>query len=293
MRLPNELVKREKCTYIQTWHGTPLKRLALDMTEVHMEGETSVEEYKQKFRKNSGTWDYLISQNAFSSQVFRSAFDFHKEILEIGYPRNDILFVKNKKKIAEKVKRELGIPVEKKLILYAPTWRDDEYYREGEYKFSSPLDYRKMREAFSDEYCMIAKYHYLVKDPIDWSEYKGFLFPCDMSYDISRLYLAADILITDYSSVMFDYSILDRPMFFFAYDLEKYRQELRGFYFDLLKEAPGPVVETTEALIEAVKTYQREDYKERIEAFHEKYNSADQGTASRQAVEVILRNMER
>ena len=289
LRLPNELVKRKGCTYIQTWHGTPLKKLALDMTQVHIEGEEDLETYQENFRKNAKTWDYLISQNPFSTKVFRRAFDYHKKILEIGYPRNDVLFVKNKKRAAEKIKKRLGIPVDKKLMLYAPTWRDDEYYREGEYKFSSPLDYQKLKENFGGEYCMIAKYHYLVKDPIDWSEYQGFLYPCDMSYDISYLYLAADLLITDYSSVMFDYSILDRPMFFFAYDLKKYEGVLRGFYFDFLKEAPGPVVETTDDLIAAIKDYDRKEYEERIEAFHKKFNPADDGKAAKKVVQLICK----
>ena len=287
LRLPNELVKRKGCTYIQTWHGTPLKKLALDMTQVHIGGEEDLGAYQEEFRKNTRTWDYLISQNPFSTKIFRHAFDFHKKVLEIGYPRNDVLFVKNKKRAAQKIKKRLGIPEDKKLMLYAPTWRDDEYYREGEYKFASPLDYRMLWEYFGGEYCMIAKYHYLVKDPIDWSEYEGFLYPCDMSYDISYLYLASDLLITDYSSVMFDYSILDRPMFFFAYDRKRYEDVLRGFYFDFPEEAPGPVVETTEELVEAIKQYDRKKYEERIRAFHEKFNSVEDGTAAKKVVRLI------
>lgn len=288
LRLPNELVKRKECTYIQTWHGTPLKRLALDMEQVHIEGETSLEEYQENFRKNAATWDYLISQNSFSSRIFRRAFDFHGTILQIGYPRNDLLFQKKRKAIARKVKKKLGIPLDKKLMLYAPTWRDDEYHREGEYKFSNAMDYDLMQKQFGEEYCMVAKYHYLVKDPIDWSRYKDFLYPCDMSYDISYLYLAADCLITDYSSVMFDYSILHRPMFFFAYDLEKYENELRGFYFDFLAEAPGPVVQTTQELVRAIQGYEPREYEERCQAFYEKYNSVDKGNASKKVVELIM-----
>jgi CDP-glycerol glycerophosphotransferase len=94
-RLPKYIVKRPGCTYIQTWHGTPLKKLALDMDSVFMAGEKGIDNYKKNFYDNAQTWDYLISQNHFSTEIFRRAFAFHKEMLEIGYPRNDVLFAKN------------------------------------------------------------------------------------------------------------------------------------------------------------------------------------------------------
>lgn len=303
LRLPNEIVKREGCSYIQTWHGTPLKKLALDLDNVFMEGEEGIEKYKEEFKKNTATWDYLISQNRYSSEIFRRAFDFHGRILEIGYPRNDLLFLKNKEKISLKMKKRLGIPEDKKVMLYAPTWRDDQYFKEGEYKFSSSLDYGLMREEFEDEYCMVAKYHYLVKDSIDWSLYEGFLYSCDMSYDISYLYLMADILITDYSSVMFDYGILGRPMYFFAYDLEDYRDRLRGFYFDFINEAPGPVVTTTKELAAAIKCgtersfawgeglVSAKGYGDRYAAFYERFDSVEKGNASKKTVRLIERSI--
>ena len=91
-RLPNYIRKRRKTKYLQTWHGTPLKKLALDMDTYQMAGNQTKEEYQEEFKKNSSTWDYLISQNHFSSQIFRRAFAFHGSMLEIGYPRNYLLF---------------------------------------------------------------------------------------------------------------------------------------------------------------------------------------------------------
>ena len=90
-RMPKYIIKRKGVTYIQTWHGTPLKKLALDMEDVSMAGEKDIETYKYNFAKNAATWDYLISQNEFSTKVFRQAFAFYKQMLEIGYPRNDII----------------------------------------------------------------------------------------------------------------------------------------------------------------------------------------------------------
>jgi CDP-glycerol glycerophosphotransferase len=286
-RLPRYIIKKTKGTYIQTWHGTPLKKLALDMDTVHMAGETGIDNYKKNFTENTETWDYLISQNRFSSEIFRRAFAFDKEMLEIGYPRNDILFAKNNEKDINELKNQLGIPQGKKVILYAPTWRDNEFYAKGHYKFNRAMDFDLCQEKLSDEYVMIVKYHYLVKDKIDWSPYQGFIYSCNLSYDISLLYLIADLLITDYSSVMFDYSLLKRPMHFFCYDLEEYRDTLRGFYFDFLAEAPGPVTLTTERLIDSILHYNPEDFKDRQEAFYHKYNHADDGKASKKVVDLI------
>lgn len=291
-RLPKYIIKRPGCTYIQTWHGTPLKKLALDMDSVYMAGETTIEEYKKNFRENSGTWDYLISQNSFSTEVFRRAFDYRREILEIGYPRNDVLFHKNNGNEIRKLKEKLGLPLDKRIILYAPTWRDNEFHGNGKYKFNPRIDFSLLKEGLGEDYVMIVKYHYLVMDQIDWTPYGDFIRSFDMSYDISVLYLVSDLLITDYSSVMFDYSLLNRPMLFYCYDLEEYKDNLRGFYFNLLEEAPGPVVRTTKELLHAIRDYNSQEYRIKYEAFRTKYNHADDGKASQKVVQLLERIIE-
>ena len=150
-RQPEFLRKRYRVDYIQTWHGTPLKKLGLDMDNVFMAGETGIEAYHESFRCNAATWDYLISQNPFSTEVFRRAFGFKGEMLETGYPRNDVLFSNNTKEHIMCIKEELGLPVDKKIMLYAPTWRDDEASGIGRYRFSVALDINMMREAFEGE----------------------------------------------------------------------------------------------------------------------------------------------
>lgn len=288
-RQPEFLIKREETRYIQTWHGTPLKKLALDMEQVDTIVSNSIEQYHEEFRKNTSTWDYLISQNHFSTQIFRRCFAFeNKPILEIGYPRNDILFHKNSPKDILKIKEKYGLPTNKKLILYAPTWRDNEFYDQGSYKFSSRLDFDMARKQLGDKYVFLVKYHYLVADKIDWSKYEGFVFSFDEKADISRLYLIADYLVTDYSSVMFDYSILQRPIFFFAYDLENYKDNLRGFYFDFLKEVPGPISRSTEQLVDDIQNYQPQNWKEKYQKFSMKYNHVDDGRASEKIVDLII-----
>ncbi len=287
-RMPTYLKKRKDAVYIQTWHGTPLKRLALDMKQVSMEGEKSLEDYKRKFAKNTRTWDYLLSQNSYSTEIFRRAFAYNKEILEIGYPRNDILFKDNNSATISLIKKRLGLPLDKKIILYAPTWRDNEHYGSLKYRFSSQMDYSYLMEELSQDYIILLKAHYLVGEQIDISKYQGFIYQFKASFDIAELYLVSDILVTDYSSVMFDYSILRRPMIFFTYDLEEYKDTLRGFYFDFIKEAPGPFALTTKQLVRAIQDYNFEEYRDKYDAFSVKYNHADDGLASKKIVDLIF-----
>ena len=289
-RQPKFIRKKEDQHYIQTWHGTPLKKLALDMDSVNMARGNDIEVYKENFRNNTKTWDYLVAQNDYSAKIFERCFDFHKTMLCTGYPRNDILFKKNNPEDIRKLKESIGLPLDKKIILYAPTWRDDEYDASGKYEFKPKLDFMKMKEALGKDFVMAVKYHYLIGDRIDWSDYKGFVYPFTAQAEINVLYLVSDLMITDYSSVMFDYSLLHRPMFFYAYDLEKYRDSLRGFYFDFLAEIPGPVSQTTEELIkdlmEPESTYE-EKYGEKEKAFYAKFHTYDRGTASDSIISLI------
>ncbi|MDO5818785.1 MAG: CDP-glycerol glycerophosphotransferase family protein [Methanobrevibacter sp.] len=285
------LRKNKKAKYVQTWHGTPLKKLALDMEYMDMNGSQDIERYHQEFRDNSLLWQYLISQNPFSSEIFRSAFDFKGEMLEIGYPRNDILINRNNAEDIDEIKGRFNIPKDKKIILYAPTWRDNQYHDNNEYKFATEMDFDKMHKELGDEYTLIVKFHYLVKENIDWSRYDNFVIECDAEWDIQELYLISDMMITDYSSVMFDYSILKRPMIFFAYDLDNYKNNLRGFYFDMFEEVPGPICQTNEEMIEFIKNYTEEDYQtqfgEKYKKWSEKFNPFDDGNASKKVIELI------
>ena len=285
------LKKNKKTKYIQTWHGTPLKKLGLDMDYLNMSGDQDIEKYHENFTKNSAAWQYLISQNSYSSEIFRRAFAFKGEMLEIGYPRNDILVNNNNDEYIDKLKAKFNIPKDKKVILYAPTWRDNEYYQKGEYKFATEMDFDQMHKELGDDYVLIVKFHYLVKENIDWSKYSGFVIECDAQWDIQELYLVSDIMITDYSSVMFDYAILRRPMLFFTYDLEFYKDSLRDFYFDMLEEVPGPLIENTADLVNEIKNLNIEEYEaeygEKYDRFQNKYNEFDKGTASKYIIDLI------
>ena len=289
--------KRSGVKYLQTWHGTPLKKLGLDIDTMNMAGESKdIEAYREAFRKEAAQWDWLISQNPFSSETFRRCFAFKGTMLETGYPRNDCL--------VRAVTRKAGDSDSRITLLYAPTWRDDRYIGGGWYAYSSPLDLNRLHDLIGDRFRIMIKPHYLVRIR-KWDIPKelvksGFVTVCGHSDEINGLYLKADAMITDYSSTMFDYSLLGRPMIFYAYDIEEYAGQLRGFYFDFEKEAPGPVCRSTEELAQAIEEAfpagiggispapeWNEKYAERIARFTGKYNTFDDGNAYRKVWEAI------
>ncbi len=286
-RQPEWVKKRKGNVFLQTWHGTPLKKLVFDLEDIN----SATPRYKNQTYQQSRAWDYLIAANQYSSDIFRRCFMYDNTMLETGYPRNDIMHYENKEEIAAQVKAKLGIPKDKKTILYAPTWRDDEYYTKGRYKFSLKLDLDLLKEKLGDEYVILLRTHYFIADALDVSALKGFAYNLSKYDDISELYLISDILITDYSSVFFDYANLKRPMLFFTYDLEKYRDILRGFYIDIEEELPGPLLFTTEEVIWAVGNIRQiqEKYRDKYVAFYDKFCSWEDGQASRKAAEAVFK----
>lgn len=287
-RLPLWIPKPDKTIYLQTWHGTPLKKLAADMDEVHMPG-TNTEKYKKNFIMEANKWNYLVSPNNYSTKIFKRAFQFNKTIIESGYPRNDYLINNNTEGEIRRIKKAANLPTDKKVILYAPTWRDNQYYTIGRYKFDLQMDLNRMQEELADNYIIVLRLHYLVAEQLALKGHEDFVYDLSTYEDIRELYLISEMLITDYSSVFFDYAILKRPMIFYVYDIEEYRDKLRGFYFDLEKEAPGPLVKTTEELIAEIKKLDNgyilgED----IANFNKKFCYLEDGQASQRVVEEIF-----
>ncbi len=285
-RLPLWASKSPQTVYVQTWHGTPLKRLGLDIEQVHMPG-TNTKKYKRNFTREAAKWDYLISPNGYSTEIFRQAFDFKKKVIESGYPRNDFLIQSNNAVASAKIKNACGLPIDKKVILYAPTWRDNQFYAKGRYKFDLQLDLDAMKKELGDEYIILLRLHYLVSENLDLSGMEGFVFDVSSYEDIRDLYLISDLLITDYSSVFFDYANLKRPMIFFVHDIEEYRDQLRGFYFDFEKEAPGPLVRTTEDVIKEIRAIDQHSFTP-SEDFYKKFCHLENGRASEQVVKEIF-----
>ena len=256
--------------------ATPLKRLAFDQEEVTAASPT----YKAQFYRQKQEWDYLIAANRFSSDIFKSCFMYtNGKMLEIGYPRNDLMYADNKDEIAKNLREKLGIPNDKKTILYAPTWRDDEYYGKGQYKFKLKLDLELMKQYLGDKYVVLLRTHHYIADKIDVTGLEDFAFNLSKYDDITEIYLISDICITDYSSVFFDFANLKRPMLFYTYDIDKYRDVLRGFYIDMEKELPGPLVYSTQEVIDTIINIDEMNakYEERYQQFYDRFCSIDDG----------------
>ncbi|UZX47264.1 bifunctional glycosyltransferase family 2 protein/CDP-glycerol:glycerophosphate glycerophosphotransferase [Staphylococcus capitis] len=294
-RTPLYLNKKDNQTYIQTWHGTPLKRLANDMKVVRMPG-TTTSRYKRNFNCETSRWDYLISPNRYSSEIFRSAFWMDEpRILEIGYPRNDVLVNRaNDQDYIDEIKTNLNLPSDKKVIMYAPTWRDDEFVSKGKYLFELKIDLENLYNELGDDYVILLRMHYLISNALDLTGYENFAVDVSNYNDVSELFLVSDCLITDYSSVMFDYGILKRPQFFFAYDIDKYDKGLRGFYMDYMKDLPGPIYTEPYGLAKKLKDLDKvqDEYQDQIDAFYDRFCSVDDGKASQYIGELIHKDIE-
>lgn len=286
------IAKAEGQVFLQTWHGTPLKRLRCDIEIEAGNALNSLEEINQKNDLDVVRYDYFISPSSFASEKFRTAFNLEKLgkediIIETGYPRNDLLY-NYSEEYGEAIRRKLGIPDDKKVVLYAPTFRDNQHDGAG-YTYDTHIDFDRLQKELKDEYVVLFRAHYFVASQFDFSKYEGFIFDASGLDDITPLYIIADLLITDYSSVFFDYANLKRPMVFYMYDLEEYATGIRGFYIDI-NELPGPIVKTEEELIQAIKNTDEliEEYADVYRAFNAKYNYLDDGSASRRVVDIII-----
>lgn len=289
-KLPKYVLKKPSQIYLQTWHGTPLKKLAHDI--VVPEGTTfyrsgmSIEEMRSTYDDDVSKYNYMISPSAFTTEVFQSAFKIERQrLIETGYPRNDILSNYQNSDL-EAIKAKLSLPSNKKVILYAPTWRDNSFNLKG-YTFKLKVDFKKWQKILGKDYVVIFKPHYLIVNDFDLEGVKNFVYFVDPKEDISSLYLIADILVTDYSSVFFDYAILKRPIYFYMYDLDSYRDELRGFYLDIYHDLPGKVIENEDILLEKI-SQSEFDY-DKLKLFNQRFNNHEDGNASKRVLDILFK----
>ncbi|WP_433474620.1 bifunctional glycosyltransferase/CDP-glycerol:glycerophosphate glycerophosphotransferase [Spirillospora sp. CA-142024] len=277
--------KREDQTYVQCWHGTPLKKLGYDVKQMPFKRTEGVDWMQYDVPQ----WDLLLAQNTFSVPLFRRAFGYAGDVLESGYPRNDVLSSPHREEIAGAVRRRLGIPDGKRVVLYAPTWRDDFHHAIGKRAFRLEFELDRFRAALGRDHVLLLRTHYLVTD-------RPRLRPGDCVMDvsvypdISELFLISDVLVTDYSSSMFDFAVTGRPMVFFTYDLERYRDHVRGFYFDFDAEAPGPLLGTTQEVVEALREPDALDagFRDARAAFAARYCPHDDGHAASRVLDRVL-----
>ncbi|RSS81088.1 bifunctional glycosyltransferase family 2 protein/CDP-glycerol:glycerophosphate glycerophosphotransferase [Streptomyces sp. WAC06614] len=284
---PLALAKRPGTTYIQTWHGSALKRMGFHEPRTKAQGRAG----QAKFQKAIDRFDHFLVRSEHDVRTLAKGFRLRDEVLlRTGYPRNDALVAAHRAELdsGERVRgplaSELGIDPDKKVLLYAPTFRANaDGHVEG---FTFPFDVEEFAERLGDRFVLLVRTHYLNSVSLPPSV-AGRVIDVSRHHDITPLLALADGLITDYSSVMFDYSVLDRPMLFFAYDYDTYANDIRGTYFDLKEKAPGPVVATADELFQAISAFEEADakYAEARQRFLAEFGEYDRGDAARQIVE--------
>lgn len=280
-RIPFRIVKKTDQVFIQCWHGTPLKKMAHDI-KIGSNAKTSLDGLKFAYDHEVKRLDYFISPSPYASKCFCSSFNMPKsKILESGYPRNDKLVNhKNDLVLIREIKSELGIREGQKVVLYGPTWRDDKICSvNGNHVLTNPLDSDDFLAEFENT-VFLYRGHYFTRPE---KEMVNFIDVSDYN-DINDLFLISDALITDYSSLFFDFAILCRPIYFYMPDLEEYREKTRGFYLDVETELPGPISRTPGELAKVMLT----PYVHSIfDGFNKKYNPYEEGHSARNVLESI------
>ena len=268
-------------TYLQTWHGTPLKR-------IHRDVLWAPPGRLDRLDEDVARWDLLLSPNRASTPRLRQAFGFDGPVLETGYPRNDLLVGDLGGAVRDVVRKEMGIAEHVTVVLYAPTWRDNERFRGSDGPVPLGLDLAALADRLGDEHQVVARLHNMMTGrsvpPSHPRVYDASFHP-----DVRDLYLAADLMVTDYSSAMFDFAVTGKPVFYYAYDLERFRDEIRGFYFDLAPQAPGPFLRNEADLAAAIldRDAVGREFAEQYRRFRDTYCSLEDGRATDRVLELL------
>lgn len=247
--------KKKKTLYLNTWHGIPIKKI----------GNSANARADYDF----SNIDYFVVSSEYEKPIYIRDFKVKEHsLVKTGMPRNQMLFKEKDERLSLKIKNELGLPVDKKIILYAPTWRDSDDKGKS-YSVKPPIDFEYWRKELSDDYIVLVRAHPYTTNFIDKIDQ---LFVYDVSnYDeINSLIFISDLLISDYSAIFFDYSITKKPIYCFAYDLEEYKNN-RGVYIDLETSFPGGVITDEIELIRRIKCADNSELLLKIEKFRDRY----------------------
>ncbi|WP_146364479.1 bifunctional glycosyltransferase/CDP-glycerol:glycerophosphate glycerophosphotransferase [Arthrobacter yangruifuii] len=271
--------KRAGQIYAQTWHGTPLKRIGFDTPTARI-----TPSYRRTLEREPQSWDLLLAQSPYAARTLASAFRYSGTTATLGYPRNDSLLRGDAAARRTRIRSSLGIPASNKVLLYVPTWRDTARTRGGKFAVVSHLDFSQLRSALGPDYTFLFRGHHNVASQRARS-YEG-VIDVTAYPEVTDLYLAADLMVTDYSSAMFDFGVTGKPLYFLIPDIDEYRDSIRGFYFDLAAEAPGPLFRSSAELAfhlagsgGAGRTYRE---------FARKYSPHDDGTAATRFVDRVF-----
>lgn len=270
---PNNVVKREGQVHVMTHHGTPLKKMGMSLREA--EGREKADDF-EKFMRRCGRWDYSIAANPFSTTAWEAAYPgLAFASLETGYPRNDVLAAASPEDVA-RARAAIGLEDGQIAVLYAPTHR--EYETDG----SELLDLLIVAGLLGGEHVLLARQHYLEDEAFGSAGAR--VRDVSAHSSVEELCLAADVLITDYSSIMFDYAVLDRPIIIHAPDWDVYRRK-RGTYFDLMAEPPGIVANDPPAVAKALR--EGPDAAELRAPFRERFCALEDGGAAERVVRQV------
>lgn len=273
--------KRKKQYYIQTWHaGLSLKKVEKD-AELVLPGF-----YIRRAICDSKNADLFVSNSLWETKLYKKSFWYSGEILEEGIPRNDILInSKNHMKIKEEIYKKFNINSNKKVLLYAPTFRSDFSLKAYDLDFNEFLNY--LNKTTKEDWILLLKLHpniseksfelNIPKNSIDVSNYG----------DLYELMISSDMLITDYSSLMFDYGYLNKPLFLYSSDVTDYLND-RGFYFDYYK-LPFPVATNIKELISICNEYDKNNYMNRLKTFYNKIRLKESGSSAKKIANIIIR----
>lgn len=269
--------KRGSTRYVQTWHGFPLKRIEGDAADA------LPEDYLKAARKDSEMSDLFLSNSRFLTDIYRKGFWYQGQVLECGFPRNDMLKEKHPE-LLQKVTEVLNISGDKKLMLYAPTFRKDQGLK------AYDMDYRRcvkaLEERFGQEWLILAKLHPNIAQKAEELDLDSRYVVNASDYpDIQELYLACAAMITDYSSVMFDFLTTGKPCFLYVNDLAAYKDD-RNFYYDIDK-LPFSRAEDNDELEQIIREFDQEALDKRIAVFNDEFGICESGTAAKQTVDYL------
>lgn len=272
--------KRRGQMYVETWHGgLGIKTVAMDGI-----GETKKGFNYRRFLKGPDRADVFISNSDHISLIYRRAFGYNGPIWKCGYPKNDML-VNGNPELGKKARKELGVPEGNKVLLYAPTWRlrftENQHIDMNVYDIDMLRLKQTLTEKFGGEWTMLLRFH-----PILSLYAKGYLetHPEVMDAtdypDMQSLLMATDVIISDYSSCIFDAALRRIPCFTYANDFEQYKYEERGVYYEM-EELPFPYAKNNDELEQNIRTYNHEDFLKKWDAFAVRMGLNETGHAAK------------
>ncbi|MFD2763634.1 bifunctional glycosyltransferase/CDP-glycerol:glycerophosphate glycerophosphotransferase [Micromonospora eburnea] len=280
VNFPDHVRKRAGSVHLQTHHGTPVKVMGLDQQRYPL-GAVGMD--FARLLRRVDRWDYSVTSNSFSTQMWERAYPAGFTALEVGYPRNDRLALATPEQCRQ-ARVELGIGPDETVVLYAPT------HREHLPGWRPPFDPDRMREVLGPSGRVLVRSHYFHdRDRRPSGPVSDGVLDVSAHERVEDLYLAADVLVTDYSSAMFDYAVLDRPIVVYAPDWDAYRVT-RGVYFDLVAEPPGAVALDFPALLDAFRSgaFRAEPAEQARQRFRARFCALDDGHAAERVVRRVF-----